>query len=80
MSTTDIIRNELIGKLLGITNKDYLSALNKIVDSHDLIQDEFKLTEEQKLMLELSEVDIRKGNLIDHSDLMKNQLEWLKGK
>ena len=38
-----------------------------------------QLTKEQKLMLEMSEVDLQHGRIITHNDLDKNDLEWLKG-
>ena len=42
--------------------------------------EKIKLTEEQKLMLEMSETDIQQGRLISQSDLDKNDLEWLNQK
>ena len=31
-------------------------------------------------MLEMSEIDIKKGHIISQNDLDKSDLEWLKGK
>lgn len=79
MSTTDILRNDIIDKLLTISNKDYLSALYQLVNSSSVDQDTVQLTEEQVLMLQLSDNDIKNGKLISHDQLDKDDLQWLKG-
>ena len=78
MTTTDNIRNGIIEKLLTISNKDYLSALFQVVKSSSADKDLVKLTEEQILMLKLSDKDIKDGKTIRHSQLDKNDLKWLK--
>ena len=77
MNTTDALRNNIIDKLLTITNKDYLTALYKLVNSSAVDKDIVKLTEEQILMLQLSDNDIKKGKLISQSQLDKSDLKWL---
>ncbi|MDO9615070.1 MAG: hypothetical protein Q7J86_11180 [Bacteroidota bacterium] len=79
MSTSDIIRNNIIDKLLTITNKDYLSALYQLVNSSSVNPDTVQLTEEQVLMLQLSDEDIKSGKLISQNQLDKDDLQWLKG-
>jgi len=79
MSTTDTLRNDIIDKLLTISNKDYLSALYQLVNSSSVGQDTVQLTEEQVLMLQLSDNDIKNGKLISHDQLDKDDLQWLKG-
>jgi hypothetical protein len=79
MSTTDMLRNDIIDKLLTISNKDYLSALYQLVNSSSVGQDTVQLTEEQILMLQLSDNDIKNGKLISHDQLDKDDLLWLKG-
>ena len=78
MRTTDILRNNIIDKLLTITNKDYLSALYQLVKTSSVDKDVIKLTEEQILMLQLSDRDIKNGKLISQSQLDKDDLKWLK--
>ena len=78
MTTTDHIRNGIIEKLLTISNKDYLTALFQLVKSSPVDKDTVKLTEEQIVMLKLSEKDIKENKLIPHSQLDKNDLKWLK--
>lgn len=78
MSTTDILRNNIIDKLLTINDKDYLSALYQLVNSSFGDSDIVKLSEEQILMLQLSDEDIKNGKLISQSQLDRNDLQWLK--
>lgn len=77
--TADTIRNNIIDKLLTISNKDYLSALYKLVEKSSVDNDLVKLSKEQTLMLELSDRDIRNDRLLTQDQLDKNDLEWLKG-
>ena len=78
MTRVDLLRNEIIAKLLAISDKSYLSAINRIVDTQAESTDEVKLSEEQKLMLALSEDDISSGRTIKESDLNKLDLKWLR--
>jgi hypothetical protein len=77
MSTTDILRNSIIDKLLTISNKDYLSALYQLVNSSSISMDTVQLSEEQVLMLQLSDVDIKNGKVISQDQLDKDDLQWL---
>ena len=79
MKTTDLLRNNIIDKLLTITNKDYLSALYQLVEKSSVDKDVVNLTEEQILMLQLSDKDIKSGKLIPQTQLDKADLQWLKG-
>ena len=78
MTTTDHIRNGIIEKLLTISNKDYLTALFQLVKNSPANKETVKLTEEQIVMLKLSEKDIKTGKLTPHAQLDKNDLKWLK--
>ncbi len=78
MNTSDILRNNIIDKLMTISNKDYLSALFQLVNSSAVDKDIVKLTEEQIIMLQLSDNDIKNGNLISQNQLDKSDLKWLK--
>ena len=79
LMTADSIRNNIIDKLLTISNKDYLSALYKLVEKSSVDNDLVKLSKEQTLMLELSDRDIKNDRLLTQDQLDKNDLEWLKG-
>ncbi len=80
MTKADSLRNEIIEKVLCISDKDYLNAINFIVDNKEYNDNVVKLTIEQKLMLDLSEIDIKNGDVVSHKDLMKKKRSWLKGK
>lgn len=69
------MRNSIIDKLLTITNKDYLSALYVLVEKSSVDKDTVKLTDEQNLMLQLSDQDIKHGRLISQEQLDKEDIK-----
>lgn len=77
MTAVEKIKNELIDKILAIQNKDFLEALDKLVSSSVHTNDVVKLSNEQKLLLEMSEQDIKEGKLISQEAMDKRNLEWL---
>ena len=79
MATVDTLRNDIIDKLLTISDKNYLSALNQLVGNNSKDNEIVSLTDEQKVMLQLSDADIEAGRLISQDQLDKNDLAWLKG-
>lgn len=78
MAAIDNLRNDIIDKLLTISNKDYLLALHQLLEKSSVDNDLVKLTEEQVLMLQLSDSDILNNRLISQDQLDKNDLEWLR--
>jgi hypothetical protein len=78
MTKVDNIRNEIIERLFTISDKSSLLALNKIIENSQPIDSTIKLTEEQKLMLLLRELDITEGRVYLESDVNKKDLKWLK--
>ena len=78
MATVDSIRNGIIDQLLTISNKDYLSALNQLIENRSIDKGKIKLTKEQIFMLQLSEEDLKEGRIISQSQLDKEDLKWLK--
>jgi len=78
MNSTDILRNNIIDKLLTIRNKDYLSALYQLVNASTVDKDSVKLTDEQITMLQLSDNDIKNGKLISQNELDKSDRQWLR--
>lgn len=77
MASVDKIRNGLIEKILAIRNKDFLIALDLLISSNSEHSDTIKLTDEQKLMIEMSEKDIQSGKLISQDAMSKRNIEWL---
>lgn len=78
-STTDI-RNRVIDQLLAIKDADCLRALSDMIKSSHVQEEVAPLTEEQKIMLVMSEEDIKAGRTIDQHTLNERELQWLKGK
>ncbi|HMI03122.1 MAG TPA: hypothetical protein VK541_11605 [Pedobacter sp.] len=76
-SSIDHLRNAIIDKLMAISSKDYLVALNKLMESA-VEKDVVELSPEQILMLEMSDNDIKNENVIAQDDLDKEDLKWLK--
>ncbi len=77
MPTVENIRNNLINRILSINNKDFLIALDKLIVSTNSESDIIELTDEQKLMLQMSEQDIKDEALISQEAMNKRNLEWL---
>ena len=80
MATVESIRNGLINKILSIRNKDFLEALDQVISSSSAESEFVEFTNEQKEMLEMSEMDLNQGRTISQSDMNKRNLEWLNGK
>jgi hypothetical protein len=78
MNRVDILRDSIIDKLLTISNKDYLTALYQLINKSSVDTGAVELSEEQIIMLQLSDQDIQNGNLISQAELDKNDLKWLK--
>jgi hypothetical protein len=76
MSTTDLIRNNIIDKLLTISNEDYHLALYQLVNNSSVDKDIIQLSEEQAIMLQLSNEDIVSGRFITQDQLDKDDLQW----
>ncbi len=77
MTTVDNIRNSLIDKILSIKNKDFLQALDKLISSSSTSKEFVEISTEQKTMLQMSEEDIKNGNLISQDAMNKRNLQWL---
>ena len=77
MNRVDILRDSIIDKLLTISNKDYLTALYQLINKSSVDIGVVELSEEQIIMLQLSDQDIQNGNLISQAELDKNDLKWL---
>ena len=63
---------------MSIDNSQYLQALEKMIKSSNVEHTKIPLSEEQKIMLAMSEDDIENGKMIDQESLNKQELQWLK--
>lgn len=77
MATVENIRKGLIDKILSIQNKDFLEAIDQLISTSASDSELVNLTEEQKIMLEMSEDDIVNGELISQEAMDKRNMEWL---
>ena len=77
MASTDKLRSGLIEKILTIDNREFLEALDQVVTSGPSSSAIVALTNEQKAMLEMSESDIKNGQLISQEAMDRKNLEWL---
>ena len=75
MKNVEFLRNNIIDKLLTISNIDYLTALNNIIQKPHLIS---TLTLEQTQMLQMSEMNIENGELYNYDQVDLEDLKWLK--
>lgn len=78
MSQIDQLRNEIIDRILAITDRKYLNRIEEFIAQETPNSARRSLTKEQKMMLELSLADIEKGALISQADLDQADLQWLK--
>ena len=78
MNRVDVLRDSIIDKLLTIKNKDYLAALYQLVEKSTVNDDLVELSDEQIVMLKMSEQDIKNGSFTSQTDLDKSDLKWLK--
>ncbi|MEQ8907718.1 MAG: hypothetical protein RIC95_00870 [Vicingaceae bacterium] len=79
MATIDQLKTNLISKISSISNKDYLTALDKLI-SNSIAANSSPLTESQEAMLKMSQEDFDKGLTISQDAMMKRNLEWLNEK
>lgn len=77
MATLDQIKSGLIEKILTISNREFLEALDTLISTGRSNSTPVKLSDAQKTMLEMSEEDIKTGELISQEAMDKRNLEWL---
>lgn len=73
------LRYTLLDKLMSIRDKHLLQKINDLIGNVNLDNTVFKVTPEQKKMLEDSKNDIRNGNLISDDALNDEENLWLNG-
>jgi len=66
-----------VDKILSIKNRTILEALDTFLSSSTSESEKTELTKEQIAMLEMSEKDIKNGELITQEAMNKRNLEWL---
>jgi hypothetical protein len=76
--TVATIRNRVIDQLFAIDDADYLFKLSQMIHQARPESGRVTLSEDQKLMLAMSEDDIAAGRIIDQQVLHERDLQWLK--
>lgn len=71
---------QVIDQLMAIKDAGYLWALSDMINSSHVHQEVVPLTGEQKIMLVMSEEDIKARRTIDQHTLNERELEWLNRK
>lgn len=80
MATINAIQESLIRKILAIQNKSALERIDALVSIENTEQEPNTLTKEQKQMLEMSNDDLKKGDVISQDDMNARNLKWLNEK
>jgi hypothetical protein len=79
MASIEHLRNNLISKLMTIRDQKMLTAIEELITTSDSKQ-KVELTEDQMLMLEMSEEDIKEGRTISQEELFTKERQWLNAK
>ena len=76
MSGLDIIKNNLIDRILATKNEQLLTAISNIFESTQS-DEKIYLSSSQLEILHLSEKDIEYGNIVSEDELDQQDKEWL---
>jgi len=74
----NILKYQLLDKLISIQDIDLLEKVNELTGNVDLDKPIFEITPAQRNMLMQSEEDILNGNLITDEELNEEEDKWLK--
>lgn len=77
MTTIDNLKNNLIDKILSVSNEKFLLAIDNLITSTNASEEVVMLTSDQKQLLNLSEKDIEQKLLVSQDEMVKRNLEWL---
>lgn len=77
MATVEHLRNTLISKLMTVSDKNMLQAVDKLLSTSS-DNEQVELTTEQMLMIEMSLQDLEEDKVISHKELFDQEREWLK--
>jgi hypothetical protein len=75
MLKVEEIKNDIIGKILSISNEDFLEALDKLIDSSNQVG-KVNITPEQRIYLEMSEEDILAGRIVSEQEMKEYDKKW----
>ena len=75
MTTIDNLKNNLIDKILSVSNEKFLLAIDNLITSTNASEEVVMLTSDQKQLLNLSEKDIEQKLLISQDEMVKRNLD-----
>ena len=78
MENIETLKATLVQKIFSTENIILLEAINKIFSSTETEDKKYKLSENQKKLLQLAEEDIEYGRLVSDEELRKMDEEWMK--
>ncbi|MCU4175367.1 hypothetical protein [Carboxylicivirga sp. N1Y90] len=76
MTKIEVIKNRLIDRVLATNNESLLKAIDSIFESTSE-EEKVLLSSEQIEMLQMSENDIKNGDIVSESEIEKLDEEWL---
>lgn len=76
MKTLSILKINLIEQILVSKNEELLSAIQGILNATE-IDDTLSLDSYQIEMLQMSEQDIKDGNIISEEEITKEDAQWM---
>ena len=80
ISSIEFLRNNIISKLLTISDKEYLSELYDVLVKSNNVSEFVKWSKEQISMRKMSDNDIIKCNVFSQEQIDKEDSERLKGR
>ncbi|MEQ8910557.1 MAG: hypothetical protein RIC95_15280 [Vicingaceae bacterium] len=80
MTQIDILRNNLIDRLLNVDNPKLLKALDSLLKESSGKSDTYRFTKEQLELLKKSDQDIADGRTHSHESVINDAREWIKKK
>lgn len=69
------LREQVIDKIYGIDDVDYLDAINKILDVKD--RGVYHLSRKQRELIELGKQQIERGEFVTNEELEAEEDKWL---
>ncbi|WP_428223887.1 hypothetical protein [Flavobacterium sp.] len=75
MNSLEILKNNLIDKILATQNEELLASIFGIFES-SVVEGKIALTSEQIEMLTMSENDIQNNKIVDEEQLEKRDVRW----
>jgi predicted transcriptional regulator len=77
MTTSETLRNNIIGRLMTISDEHYLQTLDRLLTESKVSDGRVTLNDAQVKMLELSMADLKAGRTVSQEELDAEDMKWL---